>query len=135
MNFYATIAYEQIRQFMPGVPYLLPASSWARGMRKDGTLPAPAIPAHIPEVAADSGGFVATKIWGDYRYSPGQFDYWSHCQRCEDEMAVESFFRHPAIFGGDDFETIMDRVQRSHPELFERGVLPGYWVTLMLREL
>lgn len=76
MNFYATIAYEQIRQFMPGVPYLLPASSWARGMRKDGTLPAPAIPAHIPEVAADSGGFVATKIWGDYRYSPGQYVDW-----------------------------------------------------------
>lgn len=70
-----------------------------------------------------------------YEMRPGQFDYWSHCQRCEDEMAVESFWRHPAIFGGDDFETIMDRVQRSHPELFERGVLPGYWVTLMLREL
>lgn len=70
----------------------------------------------------------------DRRYnSPGMPDYQPYCQRCDDEQAVEAFYRHRGIFGNDDVESIMDRVQRSHPGLFERGVLPDYWFILMLR--
>jgi hypothetical protein len=61
---------------MPDVPYLLPASSWARGMRKDGSLPTPNFPPHVTHVAADSGGFVATLKWGGYRYSHEQYMNW-----------------------------------------------------------
>lgn len=72
LEFYATIAAEQPRDYMPGdVAYLLPASSWARvKMRK------PKLPTHVTRFAADSGGFVATKIWGDYRYTPQQYVEW-----------------------------------------------------------
>jgi hypothetical protein len=65
-----------------------------------------------------------------YEIMTDAVDYWSTCQRCEDEITVETFWRMRAIFGGDDDETILDRVQRSHPELFERGVLPDYWYQL-----
>lgn len=66
------------------------------------------------------------------RYSTGQMK--DTCQRCEDELTVESFWRHKGIFGGDDVESIMDRIQRSHPELFERQVLPDYWFKLVIEE-
>lgn len=65
-----------------------------------------------------------------YVFRDGQMDYWSRCQRCEDEVAVEALYRVRAIFGDDDAETILDRIQRSQPELFERGVLPDYWYQL-----
>jgi hypothetical protein len=71
MRFYATMSYGQARDFIPNVPYLLPASSWAgKG------LPKPRIPAHVTHVAADSGGFVATFKWGDYRYTPDEYVGW-----------------------------------------------------------
>lgn len=65
---------------------------------------------------------------------PGMTQYHDTCQRCADEITIESFFRHRGIFGSDDVESIMDRVQNSHPELFERGVLPDYWFVLLLNE-
>lgn len=66
-----------------------------------------------------------------YEIMPGRVDYWEKCQRCADEEAVEALWRLRAIFGGDDVEAIMDRVYKSHQELFERGVLPDYWFKLM----
>lgn len=69
-----------------------------------------------------------------YEMLPGAYDYWSKCQRCDDEEAVESLWGLRGIFGGDDVETIMDRVFKSHPELFERGVLPDYWFELLIRQ-
>lgn len=71
LTFYATVDADSIRDYMPDVPYLLPASSFARkGMK------APKLPAHISEVAADCGGFVATMKWGDYKYTPAQYVDW-----------------------------------------------------------
>lgn len=70
-TFYATVDSDSIRSYMPDVPYMLPASSWARkGMK------APKLPGHIKHTAADCGGYVATKVWGDYRYSPAQYVDW-----------------------------------------------------------
>lgn len=75
--FYATISYGKLKpSVMPDISYLLPASSWARGMRKDGSLPTPRLPNQITHVAADCGGFVASRIWGDYKYSPAQYVDW-----------------------------------------------------------
>lgn len=71
IDFYATIRYGHTRQYMPkDVHWLLPASSWARGK-----LCKPSLPDGL-STAADSGGFVATKIWGDYRYTPQQYVDW-----------------------------------------------------------
>lgn len=91
MRFYATIDSDSVRPYMPDVPVLLPASSWARK-----GLAAPKLPVHVTERAADSGGFVATFRWGDYRYTPAQYAGWlrtwgpswaatmDYC--CEDEI-------------------------------------------------
>lgn len=56
---------------MPDVPYMLPASSWARKKMR-----APKLPSHVTHTAADCGGYVATKVWGDYRYTPAQYVDW-----------------------------------------------------------
>lgn len=66
----------------------------------------------------------------DNRYSDGQLK--DTCQPCEDKATVEAFWRNKGIFGGDDVENIMDRIQRSHPHLFERDILPDYWFKLMI---
>lgn len=66
-----------------------------------------------------------------YDMGAGMIGYKSKCQRCDDEMAVEALFNgRTAIFGGDD-EGALDRIYASHRELFERGVLPDYWFTLL----
>lgn len=57
-----------------------------------------------------------------------------NCQHCTDLISVETFWRSRAIFGDDDMETIMDRIHRSHPHLFEHQVLPEYWFELALKE-
>lgn len=62
------------------------------------------------------------------------FDFHTHCQPCEDELSVEAFWNSRGIFENDDVEAIMDRIHRSHPELFEHGVLPDYWFKLALKE-
>lgn len=77
MDFYATLTYGHTRPYMPGdVLYMLPASSWARGIKSNGQFPAYNLPAHIKHVSADCGGFVASRIWGDYKYSPAQYVDW-----------------------------------------------------------
>lgn len=65
-----------------------------------------------------------------YELMPGHGDYKQHCQHCDDELVVETFWNMRGIFGADDDESILDRIQRSHPELFERGVLPDFWFQL-----
>ncbi len=68
---YYTISCGHERAYMPELPVMLPASSWARqGLR------APRLPGHITERAADSGGYVATRRWGGYRYGPGEYVAW-----------------------------------------------------------
>jgi DNA-directed RNA polymerase subunit RPC12/RpoP len=71
-RFYATFDADSLASYIPpGIPVLLPASSWAR----DG-LKAPNIPSQVTEYAADSGGFIASKIWGEYKYSLAQYVDW-----------------------------------------------------------
>lgn len=72
IEFYATTDCDSIRPYMPSdVAYMLPASSWSRKNMR-----AVKLPAHVKRVAADCGGFVATKIWGDYRYTPARYVEW-----------------------------------------------------------
>ncbi len=93
MKFYYTVSADYVAPYMLDVPVLLPASSWARvGMTT------PRLPSHVTDTAADSGGFVATKIWGDYRYSPAEYVAWLEGWRpgwaatmdycCEDEITT-----------------------------------------------
>jgi hypothetical protein len=71
-DFYATFDVDSICSYIPeNVAILLPASSFARD-----NFPRPHLPAHIKNVAADSGGFVASRIWGEYRYSLEQYVQW-----------------------------------------------------------
>lgn len=95
IEFYFTVASGRLNVVMPGdVAYMLPASSWSRdNMRK------PNLPRHVKRVAADCGGFVATRIWGDYRYTPDEYVKWletfnpvwaatmDYC--CEDELTSQ----------------------------------------------
>ena len=64
------------------------------------------------------------------RYEHGYTNFMLYCQKCDDELSVEAFFNHKGIFGDDDDEQILDRIYRSHREVFERGVLPTYWYEL-----
>lgn len=92
-TFYATFDIDSLCSYIPEqTAILLPASSWARiGLKK------PAIPAHITMKAADSGGFVASRVWGEYRYSLAQYVSWLETWRpqwaatmdycCEPELA------------------------------------------------
>ena len=93
-EFYATFDVDSLCASIPqDIPVLLPASSWARK-----GLPAPRVPAHLSRLAADSGGFVASRIWGEYRYSLAQYVNWLRSWRpqwaammdycCEPELAV-----------------------------------------------
>lgn len=54
----------------------------------------------------------------------------AYCQPCEDLNAVESLWNNRGIFGGDDDESVLDRLERAFPDLFKRGVLPDYYFTL-----
>lgn len=94
IQFYATIARDTVRPYMPtNIRILLPASSFY----DNGKLYRPVLPdAPFTDRAADCGGFVATRIWGDYRYTPDQYVEWLHTWRptwaatmdycCEDEI-------------------------------------------------
>lgn len=74
-TFYATIDSDSDGRYLdslsPETALMIPASSWARKK-----LRAPRLPAQLHEVAADCGGFVATRIWGDYRYTPAEYVRW-----------------------------------------------------------
>lgn len=73
-TFYATFDVDSLCSYIPAqTPILLPASSWAReGLKK------PSIPAQITDTGADCGGFVASRVWGDYRYTLEQYAAWLH---------------------------------------------------------
>ncbi len=89
LTFYPTVSHGELGKYAHNVPcMLLPVSSWAayklrqqgkHGLTMDkviGDIPVPKIPAAVREVAADCGGFVATRKWGSYRYSAGQYVKW-----------------------------------------------------------
>lgn len=99
MEFYYTVSVTDLRpsyaEFIPGVALLLPASSWQRVDFKR-----PRVPAQIKRAAADSGGFVATFKWGNYRYTPERYVEWLNTWRpqwaatmdycCEPEVAANA---------------------------------------------
>jgi len=64
----------------------------------------------------------------------GLVDYETYCQRCEDELAVETLWRLRGIWQGADDEDLLDKFYKRSPELFERGVLPNYWFELKVKE-
>ena len=64
-----------------------------------------------------------------YRYSHVS-GYRAYCEHCDALNSVEALWRNRGIFGGDDAETVLDRIYSAFPELFENGVLPDYWYTL-----
>lgn len=72
--------------------------------------------------------------WVHDRHTLDGLHYHGHCQQCADEMAVETLWQMRGIFGEDDDETILDRIYRSHAELFERGLLPDAWFRLRAEE-
>ncbi len=94
-TFYATFDSDSIRSYIPqDVALLLPASSWARH-----GLPSP--PAYMQSwktKGADSGGYIASHIWGEYRYSLEQYVTWLETWKpqwaatmdycCEQELSV-----------------------------------------------
>jgi hypothetical protein len=104
IEFYATVAWDKFYKTpktwgcMPDVPYLLPASSWARG---GVPLPPVKVPPHVRHVAADSGGFVATRIWGDYRYNLHQYADWLSTSN-PDWAAMMDYCCEPEITGKND---------------------------------
>jgi hypothetical protein len=83
MQFYPTLDSGSVRLFLPSHPVLLPASSWARQIRRAGNaLAAPEIPEQVPEIAADCGGFMASQrakklgLEDGYTYTPAQYVAW-----------------------------------------------------------
>ncbi len=94
--FYATLDSSAIRRDMPPGPFMLPASSWYDTSTR--RFERVRLPKHCRPAVADCGGFVATRIWGDYRYSPQQYVDWlsswtpdwaammDYC--CEDEITA-----------------------------------------------
>lgn len=106
ITFYPTVARDQLPHLgtsLVTTRVLLPATSFAaaevrrHGFVKD-RLPIPRLPASVVERAADSGGFVASHRWGDYRFTVAQYVEWlaswqpqwaallDYC--CEPELAV-----------------------------------------------
>jgi hypothetical protein len=72
VSFYATIDSDSVRpQWMQPGAYLLPATSFFRK-----GFPTPTLPEGC-DVALDCGGFVATRVWGEYRFSPGDYINWA----------------------------------------------------------
>lgn len=98
-EFYYTVSGDDIRPYMPDVPILLPASSFVE-QRTTGEyyLRKPNLPEHVAHRAADCGGFVASRVWGEYRYSLEDYAKWlrtwgpqwaatmDYC--CEPELSV-----------------------------------------------
>lgn len=103
--FYATIDSDSIRPYMPDVPILLPASSFARkGLRP------PVLPPRTSEVAIDCGGFVATLKWGDYRYTPDE--YVAFCAGCAPTWAATmDYCCEPEVVGREGL--VLERQDRT----------------------
>lgn len=107
ITFYATMTVDHIRPYMANVPVLLPASSWVRvKMRR------PNLPPQVQEVAADSGGFVATFRWGgEYRYTPQQYVDWLNTFT-PSWAATMDFCCEPPITDGKA-DVVRERQQRT----------------------
>jgi len=84
ITFYPTISRGELGKYASNVQrLLLPASSWAADEVKTygkvrHRLPVPRIPESVIDRAADCGGFVATRKWGNYRYTPEHYVEWLH---------------------------------------------------------
>jgi hypothetical protein len=88
------------------LPILIPASSYAG----DG-FPRPHVPPGTRPLAADSGGYVATLIWGDYRYTPDQYVAWLDTW-CPDWAATMDYCCEDEITNGKP-GIVIERQQRT----------------------
>lgn len=70
-TFYFTIDVDAMRPYIPAIPVMLPASSFCRKKFRK-----PKLPVYVTDRAADCGGFVASRIWGEYRYTPEVYNNW-----------------------------------------------------------
>ena len=81
-TFYATCDAESVRPYMPAVPIMVTATSfWRIGQRRRHAsgIPTPRLPDHVPEVAADCGGWVAAiRHGGTYPFSFDDYLDWLH---------------------------------------------------------
>src|ERR1051326_3254387 len=119
MQFYPTLDSNSVRSFLPAHPMLLPASSWSRQLRgPQGALPVPHIPAQVPEIAADSGGFAAALranklgLEDGYSYTPEQYVAWLRALGPRlSWCATMDFCVEPAI--ADDRRTIRQRQTKT----------------------
>lgn len=112
LTFYATISYGKTDDNMPDIPWLLPASSWSRG-----GLPKPKLPPNVRHTAADSGGFVATFKWGDYRYTADEYVAWLDTFKPR-WAATMDYCCEPEITGHND-GVVRERQQRTSDMAFE----------------
>jgi hypothetical protein len=104
-TFYATLDADSIRPYIPDVPVLLPASSFARHALK-----VPNLPPRESEVAVDSGGYVATMRWGDYRYTPDE--YTAFCRGVGPSWAaMMDYCCEPEVAGGEG--VVLSRQDRT----------------------
>src|SRR5262245_61696543 len=81
--FYTTIAPNQVRDYMPAVPVMVTATGyWRKGGKRRmaaDTIKPVKLPAPVPEIAADSGGFTAAfKLGGRYPFSLEAYLDWLH---------------------------------------------------------
>lgn len=70
-TFYYTIDAGSVREYMPSVPVLVPASSWANRNKYRGLPAKPRLPKHISEIAVDPGGFVFTMLQNGFGLPDG----------------------------------------------------------------
>lgn len=74
MDFYVTAGYKEASKRMPpNYKWLFPASSWYDN--KTGGFRKPNLPL-LEHFAIDCGGFVAARIWGNYKYTSNQYIDW-----------------------------------------------------------
>lgn len=55
------------------------------------------------------------------------------CQSCDDQQTLEWLWSRRSMWEQDDPETVLDRLYAAFPGLFERGILPDAWFTLLAR--
>jgi hypothetical protein len=58
-----------------------------------------------------------------------------YCERCTDEIGIESLVPLMLLHHGDDDEAALDRMYKAFPDWFERGVMPDYWYALKARRV
>lgn len=95
---------------------MLPASSWASAeVGKYGKvrqrIPVPQLSATMVDTAADCGGFVATRKWGDYKYSAEQYVEWLDGWR-PGWAATMDYCCEPPLTGGNRV-VIIERQKRT----------------------